>query len=264
MLKYIKKFLQPVSVIAILLGLSLLSGCTLKSGPKVFAKTTPTPAKPAPGASQRLARAFDTTSRDGRKFYFSGWQVTKIQKRNTQLIINGSYDKGKGYVLDAQVFGEPFRYYRWSDEVYLSEGDKWRKAAPTDKPLEPFTDFAKLLFLTDNAVKLPDEVLLSKNCDVYEIALKPSEIAAAAGAMGIHLPNDSQAADYYFNKVNMKIIIWVGKQDNFIYQYKSMTNMPVPDAGSMYQEIFYKFWSYNSSAVNVPAPDKIAPYLVKD
>ncbi|MHB9096184.1 MAG: hypothetical protein ACYC21_16095, partial [Eubacteriales bacterium] len=192
-------------------------------------------------------------------------QMTKIQKRNIGFYSNGTYDKDKGYILDAVIFGQPFRYYRWGNDVYLSEEEKWRKVAPTQAPMEPFADFSKLLFLADRAVQLPDEVLLSKKCSVYELTLGPADAINAARSMGLDLSENKETpSGAYFEKMNMKYKIWVGQKDNFIYQYKTETTMPVPDAGSLYQEVFFKFWDYNSSTVNVPGPEKIEPYLIKN
>lgn len=263
MLKGFKKN-YPLAVL-LAAALLLISGCSIKSGPKEFVKTKqPAVSKPS-DAPEKLAAAFETTARDGNKFYFSGWQVTKIQKRSISLITNGSFDKAKGYILDARIFGQPYRYYRWGDDVYISQSDKWRKAEPSTTPVEPFADFSKLQFLTGQAVQLPDEAILSKKCNVYQIPLDYNDSVKAAQAMGLNL-SDYNTADtgQFMSQMKMTFTIWTGKSDNFIYQFKTAMNMPVPGAGSLYQEVKYKFWDYNSSTVNVPNPQKIQRYIVEE
>jgi len=246
-------------------ALILTSGCSIKSGPKEFVKTPKPDIRQVTDASEKLAKAFETTARDGNKFYFSGWQVTKIQKRSISLITNGSFDKSKGYILDARIFGQPYRYYRWGSDVYLSQSGKWRKAAPSVTPVEPFVDFNKLQFLTGKAVQLPDEAILSKKCNVYQITLNYDDAVKVAEAMGLNLSGDAgTGTDRFISRLNMTFTIWTGKSDNFIYQFQTATNMPVPEAGSLYQEVKYKFWDYNSSTVNVPGPEKIRRYLITE
>ncbi len=240
--------------LTVLLGACLLlSGCALKSGPLDFSQPAPVQAKPSAGAAEKLARAFTTTARDGKKFWFTGWAATKVQKRNVGFYIDsGTYDRDKGYAVEARVFGQPFRYYRWGNEVYLSEEEKWRQAKAAPIPLEPFGDFSRLRFLAAKAVRLPDGVVLGNKCEVYQIPLTAGEAVEVWEAVP------------YFDRLNMKLTIWVGKNDNYIYQYKSEATMPVPGAGSMYQEVFFKFWSYNNPGLKLESPaKKIAPYLLK-
>lgn len=263
MLKFFKKN-YPLKIL-LFTALLLISGCSIKSGPKEFVKTTQPDIRQASDASEKLAKAFEITARDGNKFYFSGWQVTKIQKRSVSLITNGSFDKAKGYILDARIFGQPYRYYRWGNDVYLSQSDKWRKAAPSTTPVEPFANFSKLQFLTGKAVQLPDEAILSKNCNVYQLPLDYSDSVKAAEAMGINLSDvEVTGTEQFMSQLKMTFTIWAGKSDNFIYQFQTAVNMPVPGAGSLYQEVKYKFWDYNSSTVNVPAPEKIKRYLITE
>lgn len=252
-------------MLAVVAGSILFSGCSIKSGPREFVKTAQPSVKPAADAPEKLARAFETTARDGKKFYFSGWQVTKIQKRSISLITNGSFDKDKGYILDARIFGQPYRYYRWGNDVYLSESDRWRQVAPSDAPMEPFADFDKLRFLAGKAVQLPDEAILSKKCNVYQITLDYSDAVKAAQAMGLNLSADTGTdAGRFMSQMTMTFTVWTGKSDNFIYQFQTAMNMPVPGAGSLYQEVKYKFWDYNSSTVNIPSPQKIQRYIITE
>ena len=263
--RLLKKVSFPVAIVLLTGMLFLFAGCTVKSGPKNLAAVIPLQTAPAPDASLDLAKAFATTDRDGKKFWFSGWEVSKIQRRNTGFYYNGTYDKEKGYILDATILGQPFRYYRWGNDVYVSEEDKWRQVESTRTSMEPFTAFAKLQFLTDKAIKLPDEEVLSKKCNVYRLTLDYSDAVKVAKSMGLSLTDDKKAiVNDYFKQMTMTFTIWAGKNDSFIYQYKTITTMPVPGAGSLYEEVYTKFWDYNSASITVPGPEKIEKYLIKD
>lgn len=262
-----KHFRTPMSFIplAVLLTLSILvSGCSIKSGPKDFDNTNTIANNVVENAPVRLAKAFSTTASEGKKFYFSGWAGTKIQKRMNGYYFTGTYDRDKGYSLDARIFGQPFRYYRWGNDVYLSEQEKWRKIDSSQVPLTPFVDFDKLLPYASKAVKGKDENILGKNCDQYIIPLNSEEAFKVADSMGIKINTDRTSPEYeYINETSMKIHIDVGKDDNFIYKYLVETTMPVPGAGSIYQEVSFKIWKYNNPGINLPGPKKLEPYLVK-
>ncbi|PKM42458.1 MAG: hypothetical protein CVV03_09870 [Firmicutes bacterium HGW-Firmicutes-8] len=262
----LKKFTLPFSLITLVAISVLLSGCAIKSGPREFAKPEVTRVEPAAEAAEKLGLAFDTTARDGKKFWFTGWAATKVQKRNIGFYIpSGTYDRDHGYTMDTRILGQPLRYYRWGNDVYVSEEDKWRKAAPTSAPLEPFIDFSSLKPFTGKAVGLPAADVLGAKCDVYEITLDAADAVKAAKSMGLKLAADNKASKPYIDRMTMRMTLWIGQNDNLIYQYKTQTIMPVPNAGSMYQEVFFKFWKYNNSSINLESPQKkIEPYLIKD
>lgn len=265
MLNFTKKAPFTFSIFIIVMLSFLTSGCQIKSGPRDFIKPAVLETIPAHDVEERLSQAFETTAETGKKFYFSGWSGTKIQKRMNGFYLTGSIDKDKGSVMDARIFGQPFRYYRWGNDIYLSEQDKWRKFGSTDTPLEPFIDFSKLHFLANKAVRLPDDEVLSKKCEVYQITLDSKEAAQVAEAMGVRTQLDqNNRSQVYFDLLKMKFSIWVGIEDNYIYQFKTETTMPVPNAGSFYQEVYFKFWDYNSTTVNIPGPEKIERYLIEE
>lgn len=258
----------PLAVSAILLiGLAVSgSGCTIKSGPKEFAKPEAPKTQPAPTAAARLAKAFAVTGREGKKFMFSGWAITKIQKRNTGYYFSGGYDRDKGYNLEGpRIMGLPFRYYRWGKDVYISEEDKWRKIEPAETPLEPFAGFTRLQLPYDKAVQLPDEDILGNKCSVYRLTLDSTDAVKAARSVGVQVSDDKASPSRpYLDRMKMVFTIWVGQADSFIYQYRTETTMPVPDAGTMYQEVFFKFWDYNKPSVKLQDPKKLERYLVKE
>lgn len=259
--------LYPLTILtALLISTTIfVSGCTLKSGPKTFDPRMKSETVYAPEAPEVLAKAFKTTTTEGKKFYFSGWAGTKIQKRSNGYYVTGSMDREKGFTLDARIFGQPYRYYRWKDKVYISEGEKWREIDPSEVPLEPFVNFEKLQPLAGKAVRAGDEDILGKICSQYIITVDSAEAVQLAKNMGLSLSEGNQdLSSPYFNRLRMKIFIWVGQDDHMIYKFMTQTNMPVPGAGSFYQEVSFKFWKYNNPGLNHPGPQKIEPYLIKD
>lgn len=261
-----RNFLQRWPLLLLVMALtaaSLLGGCTYKSGPKTLApeKKAAVP-KPMPDARSALDTAINKTIRDGRKFWFQGWISSKIQKRKTNSMYNeGTFDRDRGFLIRASLLQKQYSYYRWQDRVYVSKGEMWRRAANNEMPPDPFSGFRQLAAVADSVYQLPDEKVSGKLCQVLQLDLTGPEIAALAPP-NVNLPGQTAAA--LPAKAKMRYTLWIGKEDNFIYQYRTRLTMPVPGAGALTQETFFKFVDYNSASVNLPKPEKVERYLVQD
>ncbi|WP_418790815.1 hypothetical protein [Phosphitispora sp. TUW77] len=259
------KNVLPFLLIVITLG--FLGGCTYKSGPKIMPQgTVPENAQtvqldPADTA-ELLENAAAKTGREGRKFWFQGWTSSKIQKRKATSMFNqGTVDRDKGFIIDASILQQKYSYYRWNNLTYINQNGKWRHAGSDQVPLDPFAGFEKLTGAAEKMRQLPNETIMGRRCLVLQAKLKGSEIAKLLPE-DIKLPADSYSQSL-LDKAVMVYTTWIGIDDNFIYQYKTILEMPVPGAGSLTQETFCKFWDYNSPSIRLTTPDRIQPYLVE-
>lgn len=257
-MKQLKLTLMLIPTIILLL---LINGCTYESGPKTFEKVDNKPVS-NPLAHSIIERAIAKTDKEGRKFWYNGWIVTKVQKRRTtSMYSSGTFDRDLGYLVKARVMGQDYRYYRYKKDVYVSEGDNWVKAPSEKSPLIPFSSFKSILPAALNAKQLPDEIILGRECYVFEIGITGSdardisqEIAQAA---------NRELGNLLVEQLEMKYRLWIGKKDSFIYQLKSESLIPVPEAGSMYQEVYFRFWDYNSPSITLTEPENVIKYLKK-
>ncbi|GAB4266630.1 hypothetical protein [Thermincola ferriacetica] len=257
-----RKSLQTLLFVAICISL-LMGGCTYRSGPKKLGKAEEDKQKYTinPNAATIIRKAITKTEAQGRKFWFNGWIVNKIQKRKTTSMYDGTFVRGKGYLVNARVLGQQFRYYRWGREAYMSEGEEWVKAPPAQEPPDPFAGFSLMKPYANKARELPDEKVLGRECYVFEINLTGREVRKISETL--MSASKKPLENLLLDRLEMKYRLWIGKYDNYIYQIKTETVMPVPQAGSMYHEVYFRFWDYNSKSVTLPEPENIEKYLKK-
>ncbi|MBU7006496.1 hypothetical protein [Phosphitispora fastidiosa] len=258
-----KKTMLPFFLVLVILIFS--GGCTYKSGPKTMPQGAVTEKVktllPDPeNTAELLKEAAAKTDREGRRFWFQGWTSSKIQKRKTTSMFNqGTVDRDKGFIIDSSILQKKYTYYRWNDKLYVNKYGKWRRAGSDQVPPDPFAGFEKLTAAAEKMRQLPNEIIMGQQCLVLQAELKDSEIAQLAPT-GIELPEDSYSQGL-LDRAAMVLTVWIGTEDNFIYQYKTSLEMPVPGAGSLTQETFYKFWDYNSPSVQLTTPDRVERYL---
>ncbi|KNZ68263.1 hypothetical protein Tfer_3189 [Thermincola ferriacetica] len=257
-----RKSLQALLFLAICISL-LLGGCTYRSGPKKLGVEEEGTQEYSvnPRASAIIRKAITTTEQRGQKFWFNGWIVNKIQKRKTTSMYDGTYVRGKGYLVNARVLGQQFRYYRWGKEAYMSKEEEWVKAPPAQEPPDPFAGFSRIKPYANKARQLPDEKVLDRECYVLEINLTGQEVQNIFGSL--RPASEKPLENLLLDRLEMKYRLWIGKKDNYIYQIKTETVMPVPQAGSMYHEVYFRFWDYNSKSITLPKPENITKYLKK-
>ncbi len=254
-----------VPLLLILTILVLSGGCTYKSGfktmPRAAAPENAKIVQPDPeNTAELLKEAAAKTESEGRRFWFQGWTSSKIQKRKTTSMFNqGTVDRDKGFIIDASILQKKYTYYRWDDKVYVNQYGKWRRAGSEQVPTDLFAGFEKLTAAADKMRQLPEETIMGRQCLVLQAELNGSDMTQLVPA-GIQLPDDSYSRGL-LDRAAMVYTIWIGIEDNFIYQYKTTLEMPVPGAGSLTQETFYKFWDYNSPSVQLTTPDRIERYL---
>ncbi|OEH85473.1 hypothetical protein BHU72_05145 [Desulfuribacillus stibiiarsenatis] len=216
--------------------------------------------------------AVQFTEVNGKRFWYSGWVVTKVQKRRTTSMYDGivvrevaqqSTEKDTtlensrtGILVNARLLGRPFRYYEAGEHIYLHEEGNWQRMQnesgfPVDwlarydgQRLSIDEPFIELLQLTntEQLIKAPQiigrERILGNWCDKV--------ILTVVG------PNNAQ----------MDWTIWVGEDDPYIYQYETKTLMPVPGAGMMQQTVYFRFWNYNDTSIVMSDPLLIEKQIV--
>ncbi len=256
-----KKFLCWLLALATMT--TLFAGCTYKSGPKTLRdeEEKPQQAVTSSRAKVIIEKAINTTDKKGQKFWFNGYIVTKIQKRRNTSMYDGTYVKNEGYLVNARILGQPFKYYRRNNDVYVTEGDNWVKAPATKVPFDAFNGFRAILPFTAKAKQLPDEKILGNDCYHFEINLTGNDVRKITDK--INIASNRTPENLLLEQLSMQYWIWVGKKDNYIYQMRSKTLMPVPQAGTMYQEVFFRFWEYNSNSITLTKPENIEKYLKK-
>ncbi|OEF96808.1 hypothetical protein [Desulfuribacillus alkaliarsenatis] len=219
--------------------------------------------------------AVNYSNDNGERFWYSGWVVSKIQKRRTTSMYDGIIIQDEGISVNARMLGNPFRYYESGDYMYLHEDNMWKRLVneagfPVDWKgryglvlpermdfNEPFKDLLKLVDLNDGDNNLTDlsytyrkqptivgeERILGELSDKITFTL---DVTSANGMEG----------------TTMEWTVWVGKDEPYIYQYEVESLMPVPDAGMMQQTTFFRFWNFNDEGIQMTNPLAIEKQIV--
>lgn len=244
------------------------------------------------------------------KFWFSGWVSNTVEKRKVNSMYRGVVLLPHGYYAEVRMAGTPYRYYKWDDYKFMwTEKEDWMVAGEEQFPLDPFFGFDWWVPVADRATPLPDEKILNRRSNVFEIKLSgeemirlhqapffPEELAKisatpdgkgllrqikvtatfwigddtytkeeiAAQAKKAGAGDDEKSLDRW---VRENRLIWDEKGKVYhqhpIYQYRVLIDAPVPKAGYMNQEIFFRFYHYNDPGIKIQTPEEILKF-VKD
>lgn len=267
-----------LAALVLLLGAgTLLSGCTYSGAPRMLG--TPTgdapaakpvtpedgdvPGTPIANAGQRLEAALTTvTAPDIQQFWYDGYIAANLPKRRSTSMYKGAVVLPHGYFVDGRWAGQPFRYYRWDDKRYVFHSERWMKADPSvSHPVNPFGSFVHWPAFFERAVLLPREEVLGVPCDPIQVRLTgrewlerlPEPYRTEVRAL---VAQSARVADAV-EKATVKMTFWVGVEDNRLYQYQVWIKLPLPDAGVMDQEIFFRFYKYNDPGIKLKTPEEM-------
>lgn len=245
-----------VFLILTAISLVLLSGCIYRSGPRTLETDQPRKENvDARVVRDTLDQSLEKSRDKAGKFWFQGWVSSKVQNRITNLMLNdGMYDRQKGFYVKGSLLRKNFIFYRWEGNSYISDGEGWRLVDSVTWA-DPFEGFAGLMGAAGQMAKLPDEKVLGQDCTVFQAALKGEAIRKVVPE-GAALPGNDITAKY-LSESELVYTIWIGKKDNYIYQYKAVLTMPVPGAGMLNQTTYFRFWDYNSRNINLPSPETV-------
>lgn len=251
--------------------LLLLSGCTYSSGEKVFFQTEPVESKPTAQAEERLRTALETlhTSEEAQKFWFSGYVANDLNKRRTTSMFNGVVVQPHGYTVDVRLAGQPYQYYKWDDHRFIfTEKKGWYRVTEEKLPFDPWMGFTWWEPFLDRAKQLPNEEILSNDCEVYQIRTNGAEWIKKSGSplfADLHaLMKDTPGIEPLLEQTDVTMTLWIGAEDNLIYQYQTLIKMPLPAAGYTDQEIKFRFYHYGDPGIKVKTPEEMEKYLPKN
>ncbi|WP_066633876.1 hypothetical protein [Desulfolucanica intricata] len=251
------KLIVPV-VIFILFA---LAGCTYQSGEKTFEQSEETQQKPVENAAEIISTALNTTlnTEEAHKFWYSGWVANDMQKRRVTSMFDGVVVRPHGYVVNARLAGTPYRYYKWDDNHFLYTGDTgWTRVTGEQPPLDPFLGLTWWEPFFGQAVQLPDQEVLGRECRVISIEVSGAQwLEKSSSPLFADLRKTASAApgmEELLEESRVKMTLWTGIEDNLIYQYRTWINLPVPGAGYMDQEIYFRFYKYGDPGIELKTP----------
>jgi hypothetical protein len=243
----------------------LLNGCTIPSGEKIFPKPEPekeTLPIETEMAKNLLLEAIETTnSKKTLRFSFEGYIANNIQKRRITNMYKGVFIGPDVLYVDASLMAQPYKYLQYKNKAYYYNQDKWWRANLDTESLNPMQGFTHWIPYLDHAVQLKEEKILNASCIPIQIKLRGDEwINNGTNPYFQEIQNNiknQKDAESILKNSEVTTTIWISKKDHLLYQYKTIILLPVPSAGYMEQEIYFRFIKYNDPGIKAPRIEEI-------
>lgn len=276
MFKQLIKQKSPLRLAGLfLLAILVLSGCTVKSGPKVFDTAEETGFAPVDEEKEAvsLLEAIQHTQSDlVEKFWFRAHIANNIEKRRTTyMTVNGIVIRPHGYYMHNRLVAQPFEYYRWDDQVYIRHEEEWYPGREPSLPFDVFYGFQFWEPYVEKARLVGEDEVLSIPTHVYEIELNGRELLDMDVPMFGDLKRDMEKIEALIEETRVRVLFYVGQVEKsneqreilpIIYKYQTWIQMPIPGAGFMEQEVQHFIFRVNEDNVEMNSVEEIEKYLV--
>lgn len=266
-----RNYLHSLSILS-LCTMFLLGGCTYPSSKTTFAVAEQQEQEKVQiDATAILKQAVETTTHaeeKDQKFWFQGYIKNGIGERTTTSMYDGVAIRPKeAYIVNGRMAGIPFNYYRWEDRYYIKKGNMWFKASKEETlPYDPFAGFLDWLPLMKKAYQLPDQEVLSQLCEVIQVETNGLDwVAQSSSPLFADLKNklDEKSLQHVLKNTVVKSTLWIGKEDHYIYQCSTWLVMPLPGAGYVDQETYFRFYKYGDPGIEkeIQSPEKLEQWV---
>lgn len=235
-------------IAVVLLGVVLMSlpACANPSGPLRFERAER--GVTVAGAADTVSESAAFTQANARKYWFSGWVVTHVANRRTNSMYDGIVLMPDRVLVNARVFGHSYRYYRHGNDTMIFDDGRW---SHTDKGSATLNPMANLELLSDlvrglPARRLKDEVIVGQPTTVLEFRVPAKNVRKTLSSLGLSEMDLKKAR---VDQAEIKLTVWVGQKQPYVYQYQSVATLPVSGVGAMEQEVYYRFWDFNNERI---------------
>ncbi|CAM5794981.1 MULTISPECIES: hypothetical protein [Brevibacillus] len=267
-----RKRTTALLALSALVSASLLTGCTYESGPKSFALTNygatdSTPAQ-TESATEWLQTALEKgkTDPNAQKYWYKGHVINYIMARTTTSMFNGAVRNPDGYNVDARIARQDYQYYRIGDKNYVRVKDAWMTARETPLEFDVLKGFDDWLPFLDQAVQLNDDKVYGTVCVPFQLKITGAEwLEKSNSPLFESLKKqlgDRPDLDYILKESTIKTTFWIGKDDRLLHQYETWIILPMPEGGTMDQQIFFQMFKYNDSGIEIKDPEEVEKYLL--
>ncbi|QQE73413.1 hypothetical protein KDJ56_16065 [Brevibacillus composti] len=260
--------------LSVLAAASLLTGCTYESGPKTFAPTNygTSPDITAPEQTESAAAWLKTaleqarTNPDAQKYWYTGYVKNQVMARTTTSMFDKTVIMPEGYNVNARIARQDYQYYRFGDKRYVRVKDAWMTARETPLEFDVLAGFEDWYPFLDRAVQLKDEKIYGTVCVPFQVKITGAEWLAGSNSP-LFEPLKQQLGDrpdleYLLKDSTIKTTFWFGKKDHLIRQYETWIILPMPEGGTMDQQVFFQFYKYNDPGIHIKPPEEVERYLL--
>ncbi|MGN7471308.1 hypothetical protein [Brevibacillus sp. SAFN-007a] len=270
-----RKRTKAWALLAAICTASLLGGCTYESDTKAFATTNfdTQPAPPTTAQTESAAEWLKTalekgkTAEEAQAFWYRGHVLNRILARTTTSMFDGAVLNGKGYNVGTRIAAQPYTYYRIGDKRYIRTNDYWVTAPEEPLEFDVLKGFEDWLPYMDRAVQLPDEKIIGVVCVPFQVKMTGAEWLKNSESPLFEplkkLVGDRPDLEYILKESTIKATFWFGKEDRLIHQYETWIILPLPEAGTMDQQVKFNLYKYgDTGGINIKEPEEVEKYLL--
>lgn len=270
-----RKAKKAWALLAAICTASLLGGCTYESGTKAFATTNfdqkpdQTTTVQTESGAEWLKTALEKgkTEKDAQTHWYKGHVKNMILSRSTTSMFNGAVINGKGYNVDARIAAQPYSYYRIHDKHYIKAKEQFVTAPDEPLAFNVLLGFDDWLPFMEQAVQLPDEKVIGVETVPFQLKMTGAEWLMNSQSP-LFEPLKKQLAerpdlDYILKESTIKTTFWFGKEDRLIHQYETWIILPLPEAGTLDQQVHFNLYKYgDTGGIHIKEPEEIEQYLL--
>jgi len=244
----------------ILLLVFLLNACTLPSGEKTFPKKESVKEEKAldtDSAKTLLMQCIESIRANPElRFSFEGYIANNIQKRRITNMYKGVVIGPDQFYAEASLLAQPYKYLQYKNQTYYFNKDKWWRGKENVLVLHPLDGLMEWMPYLDHVVQLKEENILSAPCIPVQITIRGDEwIKKGTNPYFQEIKKSMEnhpELDSLLKNTDVTTTLWINKENHLPYQYKTIIKLPVPSAGYIEQEIFFRFIKYNDPGIKVP------------
>lgn len=243
----------------------VLTACTNPSGEKTFPKPEPTEEKMPIDhqfAKNLILQSVETThANKSIRFSFEGYVANNIQRRRVTNMYKGVFIGPDVLYVDASLMTQPYKYLQYKNNSYYYNQEKWWRGNQNIESLNPMKGFTDWIPYLDHAVQLKQDKILSEPCIPIQIKLRGDEWIQKGTNTYLQeiqkTVKNKHDLDTLLKNTEVTTTIWISKKEHLLYQYKTTIKLPVPSAGYMEQEIYFRFIKYNDPGIKAPKIEEI-------
>ncbi len=201
-------------------------------------------------------------SQEASRFWYSGWVASYVGRRQINLMVDGIVMRPEGYVANTRIGGNALKMIRWNEEKFRDERGRWYHDGFAQDELAPFGSFDRWTALTPHLTRAATGNVLGVASWVYEFSVPFVKWQALFPEAAVQDPN--ALPPYGIDDGSVTVTMWLAQEEPVVQQFEVDYEVPLPAAGMLRQEIFFRFYRYGDPGMEPVDVEAIRNYLLEE